>query len=93
MAIARCRECGADVSSEAVVCPRCGISNPAAAVADRDPRTQPVDAHLRPAPHGVVDRHPARRRVRGGWRTTALLLLLVLVALFALWYGDVVNFT
>lgn len=82
MAIARCRECGADVSSEAVVCPRCGISNPAAAVADRDPRT-----------HGVVDRHPARRRVRGGWRTTALLLLLVLVALFALWYGDVVNFT
>lgn len=28
MAIAKCRECGAEVSDEAKVCPKCGISKP-----------------------------------------------------------------
>ena len=95
MAIVRCRECGGDVSSEAVVCPHCGIRDPAAAVApagagarvhDRD---RVAGAHAHPA-----EAHPIVRRRRGGragW-IVALLLLLVLAALFGLWYGNIVDF-
>lgn len=28
MALAKCRECGTEVSEEAKVCPKCGISKP-----------------------------------------------------------------
>ena len=82
MAIARCRECGGDVSSEAVVCPHCGIRDPAAAGA-------PVGARQTQAAHG--DAPPRRRGGKTGWMV-AFLLALVLLALFGLWYGDVVNF-
>jgi hypothetical protein len=82
MALARCRECGGDVSSEAVVCPHCGIRDPAVGAA-------PGRAH-----HGRAEQPypPVRRRGgRAGWMV-ALLLLLVLLALFGLWYGNIVNF-
>lgn len=32
MAMTKCKECGVDVSSEAVVCPHCGIAAPALTV-------------------------------------------------------------
>jgi hypothetical protein len=82
MAIARCRECGGDVSSEAVVCPHCGIRDPAVAGA-------PAGARQTRAAH--VDAAPRRRGGKAGWMV-AFLLALVLLALFGLWYGDVVNF-
>lgn len=82
MAIARCRECGGDVSSEAVVCPHCGIRDPASGVA-------PAGARHARAAH--VDPAPPRRGSRTGWMV-AFLLALVLLALFGLWYGDVLNF-
>lgn len=77
MAMTRCRECGENVSTEAAACPHCGATNPAGASA-ADPRH----------PAGVA----TRRRVRGGWRTTALLLALILVALFGVWYSGIVHF-
>ena len=81
MAIAHCRECGGDVSSEAVVCPHCGIRDPAAAA--------PAGAHHAQAGHAPP---PVRRRGgKAGWMV-ALLLLLVLAALFGLWYGNIVDF-
>lgn len=88
MAMVPCRECGGSVSSEAALCPHCGIREPAGAVAghahDR--------AHAGPA-HDPRDRAPVRRRGgKTGWMV-AFLLLLVLLALFALWYTDIVNFT
>lgn len=98
MAIVRCRECGGDVSSEAVVCPHCGIRDPAVA-----PAHAPHATHTgaRVHDHDGVTRGPlpverayppARRRGgRAGW-IVALLLLLVLAALFGLWYGDIVDF-
>lgn len=76
MAVVRCRECGQEVSTEAAVCPHCGVPHPAAAAPDAV---------------GRAGRHPRRRGGRGGW-LVALLLLLVLLALFGLWYGDVVDF-
>ena len=78
--MARCRECGAEVSSEASVCPHCGVPHPAAAAATR--------GHADPA-----YRDAPRRRGggRAGWMV-AFLLLLVLLALFGLWYGGIVNF-
>lgn len=76
MSVIRCRECGGDVSTQAAVCPHCGISNPAVAADHRD----------------VRDHAPVRRRGgKGGWMM-ALLLLLILLALFGLWYGDIVDF-
>ena len=92
MAIARCRECGGDVSSESVVCPHCGIRDPAAAVAPAGARAHERDrmagARAHPAePHPIV----RRRGGRAGW-IVALLLLLVLAALFGLWYGNIVDF-
>lgn len=81
MAMARCRECGGEVSSEAVVCPHCGIRDPAVAAAPAGSRPVRPD-YVEPVP---------RRRGRGGWMV-AFLLLLVLLALFGLWYGDIVNF-
>jgi hypothetical protein len=81
MALARCRECGGDVSSEAVVCPHCGIRDPAVAAAPGAAR------HARP-----VDPPPRRRGGKAGWMV-ALLLFLVLAALFGLWYSNIVNFT
>ena len=81
MAIARCRECGGEVSSEAVVCPHCGIRDPAVAVAA---------GRGRHAQAGHAE--PVRRRGgKAGW-VVAFLLLLVLLALFGLWYGNVVDF-
>ncbi|MBW3571067.1 MAG: hydrogenase maturation nickel metallochaperone HypA [Gemmatimonadetes bacterium] len=82
MSMVRCRECGGEVSTEAVVCPHCGIRDPAVAGA-------PAAARHAPAAH--PDAHPRRRGGRAGWMV-ALLLLLVLLALFALWYGNVVDF-
>ena len=84
MAMARCRECGGEVSSEAVVCPHCGIRDPAVAVAPGATRQAHTD-------HAVPPPHVRRRGGRAGWMV-ALLLLLVLAALFGLWYGDIVNF-
>jgi hypothetical protein len=95
-----CRECGGSVSSEAALCPHCGIREPAGAVAghahDRahagpvhDPRDR---AHAGPV-HDPRDHAPVRRRGgKTGWMV-AFLLLLVLLALFGLWYTDIVNFT
>lgn len=82
MAIARCRECGGEVSSEAVVCPHCGIRDPAAAAAPG--RGRHAQAEYAQAP-------VRRRGGKGGWMV-ALLLALVLLALFGLWYGNIVNF-
>lgn len=83
MTVVRCRECGGDVSTQAAVCPHCGISNPVLAGDHRDARD-----HGR----GTHDRSPVRRRGgKGGWMM-ALLLLLILLALFGLWYGNIVDF-
>ncbi|HEX8671631.1 MAG TPA: hypothetical protein VF710_07070 [Longimicrobium sp.] len=80
MSVVRCRECGGDVSTQAAVCPHCGISNPALTGDARD--------HGR----GVHDHAPVRRRGgKGGWMM-ALLLLMILLALFGLWYGNIVDF-
>lgn len=85
MTVVRCRECGKDVSSQAAVCPHCGISNPV--LAD-DHRDHGRGAHVA----GTHDHAPVRRRGgKGGWMM-ALLLLLVLLALFGLWYGNIVDF-
>ncbi|CAA9362319.1 MAG: hypothetical protein AVDCRST_MAG89-3827 [uncultured Gemmatimonadetes bacterium] len=89
MAMVPCRECGGSVSSEAALCPHCGIREPAGAGVGHQ-------GHDRP--HGVPvrdsrDHAPVRRRGgKTGWMV-AFLLLLVLLALFALWYTDIVNFT
>jgi hypothetical protein len=93
MSITRCRECGGDVSSEAVVCPHCGIRDPAAAVAPAgagarvQERDRAAGVHPNPQAHPIV----RRRGGRAGWMV-ALLLLLVLAALFGLWYGNIVDF-
>lgn len=83
MSVARCRECGGEVSSEAVVCPHCGIRDPAVGAGRH--------AHAERAHAGDVHPHARRRGGRGGWMV-ALLLLLVLAALFGLWYTNIVNF-
>ena len=80
MAMVRCRECGGEVSSEAAICPHCGIRDPAVAA--------PAGAHHA---HPADTPHARPRRGRGGWGV-ALLLLLVLLALFGLWYGNIVDF-
>jgi hypothetical protein len=83
MTVVRCRECGGDVSTQAAVCPHCGISNPILTGDHRDARD-----HGR----GVHDHAPVRRRGgKGGWMM-AFLLLLILLALFGLWYGNIVDF-
>ena len=88
MAIAACRECGGEVSSEAVVCPHCGIRDPAVAVAAGATR----QAYAGHTPGRAVPPPPVRRRGgKAGWMV-ALLLLLVLAALFGLWCGNIVNF-
>lgn len=85
MSMARCVECGGEVSSQAAVCPHCGIREPAGVIAgDGAPRHDGVG--------GVRGGEPVRRRGGGGWKL-AIFLLLVLLALFGLWYGDIVNFT
>jgi hypothetical protein len=38
MALAQCRECGKDVSSEAPTCPHCGVSQPARSASPPPPR-------------------------------------------------------
>jgi hypothetical protein len=88
----RCRECGGEVSSQAAVCPHCGVAEPAGAVAaDAVRRHDGVGVRG----HDAVrhDHAPVvhRRGGRGGW-TLAILLLLVLLALFGLWYGNIVDF-
>ena len=85
MTVVRCRECGGDVSTQAAVCPHCGISNPILAADHRD---HGRGAHVA----GTHDHAPVRRRGgKGGWMM-AFLLLLILAALVALWYFDVVDF-
>jgi hypothetical protein len=87
----RCRECGGEVSSQAAVCPHCGIAEPAGAVAADGVRRHDgvgVRGHDHVRGHDPVVQ---RRGGRGGW-TLAILLLLVLLALFGLWYGDIVDF-
>jgi hypothetical protein len=105
MAMVRCRECGREVSSEAAVCPHCGVRDPAGAVAvhaahTADPRHGTDRVHGVPVHdgrdhvpvHHDRDHVPVRRKGgRAGW-IVALLLLLVLAALFGLWYGNVVDF-
>jgi hypothetical protein len=94
-----CRECGREVSSEAALCPHCGIREPAGAAGvghqghDRAHAVPPHDrAHAVPL-HDSRDHAPVRRRGgKAGWMV-AFLLLLVLAALFGLWYTDIVNFT
>jgi hypothetical protein len=92
MAMVPCRECGGSVSSEAALCPHCGIREPAGAVAGAHAHDR---AHAGPV-HDRHDRHdhaPVRRRGgKAGWMV-AFLLLLVLAALFGLWYTNIVNFT
>lgn len=83
MAMVRCRECGGEVSSQAAVCPHCGVAEPAGAVG-----AGAVRGHEHVRGHDPVVQ---RRGGRGGW-TLAILLLLVLLALFGLWYGDIVDF-
>ena len=92
MALAHCRECGGEVSSEAVVCPHCGIRDPAVAAARAGTRVHQDDRVTR-GPIPVERAHPAARRRggRAGWMV-ALLLFLVLAALFGLWYGNIVDF-
>ena len=84
MSMVRCRECGGEVSSQAAVCPHCGVAEPAGVIANDGVRR-----------HDTVGRagvhEPVRRRGGGGWKL-AIFLLLVLLALFALWYGDIVDF-
>lgn len=82
MAIVRCRECGKEVSTEAAICPHCGVRDPGgAAAAGRARHAHADDVH-----------RPVRRRGgKAGWMV-ALLLFLVLAALFGLWYGNIVNF-
>ena len=95
MSMVRCRECGGEVSSQAAVCPHCGISEPAQGVAadaaHRHGTVAGVRGHESVRGHDHV--HPPVRRKGGkaGWMM-ALLLLLVLLALFGLWYGNVVDF-
>lgn len=89
MAMVPCRECGGSVSSEAALCPHCGIREPAGAVAGRQGHDR---AHAGPV-HAPRDHVPVRRRGgKTGWMV-AFLLLLVLLGLTALWYTDIVNFT
>ncbi len=88
MTVVRCRECGGDVSTQAAVCTHCGISNPVLAADPRDVRDHGRGAHV----DGVHDHAPVRRRGgKGGW-VMAILLLLILLTLFGLWYGNVVDF-
>jgi hypothetical protein len=94
MAIVRCRECGKEVSTEAAICPHCGVREPGAAVAAGAARH--AHGHERATREPLHDRHDIpvvqrRRGGRAGWMV-ALLLLLVLAALFGLWYGNVVDF-
>lgn len=44
MALAACRECAAQVSTEAATCPRCGVANPAGIKTTHD---DPLRAHRR----------------------------------------------
>lgn len=95
MSMVRCRECGGEVSSQAAVCPHCGVSEPARAVAadavHRHDNVAGVRGHESVRGRDHMHEPVRRRGGKAGW-IMALLLLLVLLALFGLWYGNVVDF-
>ena len=87
MALTYCRECGGEVSSEAVVCPHCGLENPSGPARTRTAEERAADDRELARSEAVV-REPVvvQERKSGAGRTIALLLLLVLVALALAWY-------
>ena len=80
MALTYCRECGGEVSSEAVLCPHCGLKNPAGPA-------RVLDADQRAARDATEVRRPmihTGRPKRGP--LLLVILLVVVVALVAAWY-------
>ncbi len=95
MALATCRECGRDASTEAATCPHCGVPSPTVPVArvatppsqrttpfDRPPTPPPVAHRVESAPRQVVAQRHSRFTLMHG-----LIVLCVLGAVGIVWYG------
>ena len=80
MALTYCRECGGEVSSEAVLCPHCGLKNPGGpARVDTDDHTAARDA--------TEVRRPMIQPARAN-RAPMLWIIIgvVVIGLIAAWY-------
>lgn len=80
MALTYCRECGGEVSSEAVVCPHCGLENPGGPARVRTDEERAADERV------VVEPVVREERGSGAGKTIAIVLLVALVALALAWY-------
>jgi hypothetical protein len=91
MALTKCRECGAEISTEAAVCPKCGIQSPAlgTVVVDTTTTTSPSARerviHERIVREPVSDAELARSR-GGAAKAVAVVLVLILVVAGLAWY-------
>ncbi len=82
MALTACRECGREVSTEAVNCPHCGAPRPAAASAAVPSAAAPSADRVAP---------PVERR-RGSGIGTIVAVVLALAAVAAvLWYFGLID--
>ncbi len=96
MAMTRCRECGAEVSTVAAVCPKCGIKDPALGTVVVDTTTTTASGQPERVIHERVIREPVSaaelNRGRGGaGKAVAIVLLIIIVAAGLAWYFGYLN--
>ena len=96
MALAKCRECGKDVSAEAVTCPHCGVRNPIATTpptaASPSPTATPFSrpsSPPKPDPHRVerAPRQPVAKPRSGFTAFHGLIVFCGLALVGLVWYG------
>jgi hypothetical protein len=60
MALMPCRECGKQVSTEAVTCPNCGVPNPTGTIAGSGARTAVATKRADPSQSVLRKKHPTK---------------------------------